>query len=665
VGGADVTFLSLPTLLIAAAVAVPLLLLLYFLKLRRQELKISSTLLWKRAVHDLQVNAPFQRLRRNLLLFLQLLVLAALILALGRPVANFFQTTERTLVILVDRSASMKTLEPSGPRLDLVKQQAAAFVRNMGSRDRAMVIAFADRAQVVSPFTTDKRQLIQQIDAIEPTDGPTRLGEALQLAVAYGSRLLDVPGLTAPPASIPDADITLFSDGRIADADEQVVTGGVMRYYPCGMASDNVGIVGLDVRRAYERPGEVSVFVRVENFGPKPVKTDVTSRLDGRILAVREVELAGAEAVREGILAPVTAGELPASRSLVFELTHEAAGVFEVRIERSDALEADNVAYAPLLAPREPAVLGVGDRPWMRSYIERSVLGVAGVSLEWMTTSDYENADDRALIEAGRSKYDLVVFDAHDTERLPTGNYLFFGGVPRIEGVSAEDEIEDEHVANWDETHALMRYVLMDRVAIAKWRRLSLPSHAAVVVEGETTPIIAHLADPGRQFVIVAFDLADSDFPLKVPFVMFMQNAVRMLTAVGGEVSRMLKPGDTITTPVPRGATTLQVLRPDGTTDRLDVRGRHQAAYGSTHDVGVYRLRFDDRDQSTLVYAINLLDRTESTIAPNENFSVGGETIAREETVERVNRPLWPYAVLAALLVLVVEWWVYNRRVMI
>ena len=63
--------------LIAGAMTVPLLVLLYFLKLKRTERVVSSTLLWQRAVQDLQVNAPFQRLRRNLLLLLQLLALIA------------------------------------------------------------------------------------------------------------------------------------------------------------------------------------------------------------------------------------------------------------------------------------------------------------------------------------------------------------------------------------------------------------------------------------------------------------------------------------------------------------------------------------------------------------------------------------------------------------
>ena len=100
--------------LIAAGIAVPLLVLMYFLKLRRVEAAVSSTLLWKRAVQDLRVNAPFQRLRRNLLLLLQLLALAAVLLALAGPIMTMRPSAGKRFVLLIDRSASMSAKEDGG-----------------------------------------------------------------------------------------------------------------------------------------------------------------------------------------------------------------------------------------------------------------------------------------------------------------------------------------------------------------------------------------------------------------------------------------------------------------------------------------------------------------------------------------------------------------------
>jgi hypothetical protein len=58
-------------------------------------------------VRDLEANAPWQRLRRNLLLFIQLLFLSALILALARPYIWSEDFSGHTLILIVDTSASM------------------------------------------------------------------------------------------------------------------------------------------------------------------------------------------------------------------------------------------------------------------------------------------------------------------------------------------------------------------------------------------------------------------------------------------------------------------------------------------------------------------------------------------------------------------------------
>src|SRR6476620_6632662 len=130
---------------IAAVLSISALLVLYFLKLRRREMAVSSTLLWKKAVQDLQVNAPFQKLRRNLLVLLQLLLLLLLLLAFSRPVTNYTPGAGTTTVILVDRSASMGASDPDlkgKTRLDEAKRRARDLIDGMTKTGRAMVIAF-------------------------------------------------------------------------------------------------------------------------------------------------------------------------------------------------------------------------------------------------------------------------------------------------------------------------------------------------------------------------------------------------------------------------------------------------------------------------------------------------------------------------------------------
>src|SRR5881394_1874497 len=100
-------FLNPWAALAGAAIFIPLLLILYFLKLRRRETAVPSTLLWRKAIQDLQVNAPFQKLRRNLLLLLQMLLLLLLLLALSRPVVSYAPGAGKATVVLIDRSASM------------------------------------------------------------------------------------------------------------------------------------------------------------------------------------------------------------------------------------------------------------------------------------------------------------------------------------------------------------------------------------------------------------------------------------------------------------------------------------------------------------------------------------------------------------------------------
>ncbi len=160
---------------------------LYFLKLRRRPVQVPSTLLWRRSLEDLHVNSLFQRLRRNLLLFLQLLAVLLAMLALAGPRIRGTVGQGQRFVLAIDNSASMSATDVAPTRLEKAKEEARKIVDAMESDDLAMVIAFSDRARVVSNYTGDRRLLLQRIDAIAPTEATTSLREALQVAAGLAN----------------------------------------------------------------------------------------------------------------------------------------------------------------------------------------------------------------------------------------------------------------------------------------------------------------------------------------------------------------------------------------------------------------------------------------------------------------------------------------------
>src|SRR5689334_10935704 len=110
-----------PLNLIWLAPLASLIVLMYILKLRRKDVVVSSTYLWRQVIRDVQANAPFQKLRKNILLLLQLIAIAMLVLAVSRPFWKSKGLGGRSVVIVVDTSASMAATDTGRTRLDDAK----------------------------------------------------------------------------------------------------------------------------------------------------------------------------------------------------------------------------------------------------------------------------------------------------------------------------------------------------------------------------------------------------------------------------------------------------------------------------------------------------------------------------------------------------------------
>lgn len=646
--------------LYAAAAAVPLLLLLYFLKLKRQEMLVSSTLLWKRAVQDLQVNAPFQKLRRNLLLLLQLLALATILLALAGPVLSLQRGPGRRYVLLIDRSASMNATDVKPTRLEAAKKEAKVLIESMRSgsslswrdqSDHAMVIAFDERASVVCSFTSDKRQLMARIDAIQPTDGVSRLAEAVTVARAFAQ---SSGGETNGGSGQKTAQLVLFSDGRIADLDGIVVGAEELVFHRVGQTGDNVGVTAMSARRSYERPEEVEVFASIENFGTEPVTRDVQLSINGNVQAVRSITVPACE--RESGDKPFRPGQT----TLNWSLSHGQGGVLEVRQLGGDALSCDDAAWSVLDPPKKLSVLLVTQG---NPVLESALRACPVATLDPCTPAGFDTLDPAAF--AARQQYDVVVLDNHVPAQLPPCRYLIFGPPPGKIDVNSPRELENQLIVDWRAQHPVLQYVNMTNLFAARSHCLELPRDAEVLAEFNESPAVALLHRRGGTFVLVNFDILQSNWPLEPGFVLFCYNALSYLGAqAGGQRQHERAVGEPITVENATADEAFTVTCPGG--GKVDVKADPGGTvrFPGTNRVGVYAVEAADQPRQS--FAVNLLEPQESRIEPQEKIELAGVAVsAQGQGVQRANVPLWPLLTLAALLFVCIEWLAYNLKMRI
>jgi len=649
------------TAILAGAIVVPVLVALYFLKLRRRPAFISSTLFWKRAVQDLQVNAPFQRLRRNILLLLQLLALAALVAVLGTPLLSWGGGPGKRYVLLIDRSASMNARDADGEtRLEAAKKRARDFIKTLreenlfagfGQGDEAMVMTFGSDPQVICSFLGDKRRLIDAINSIRPTDGRTKINEAFRIARAFATP-------TDPEAmgrsTVTPARLVLFTDGNIQDLGEVAAKERELTVYQVGTSGDNTAVVTLQARRAFDDPEQVAVFATLANYGTKPVDGNVELRLDGKTVSAQHMTLPGA---RES---PETKTNVAGEMGLTFSLRMAGGGLIEVRNSTVDPLPADNTAWIVLNPPKRVSVLLVTPG---NLVLEEALKSLPLASFETLSPEAFEKTAPE-VFETVRP-IDVIILDRCTPSKLPRSAFLTFGPGPKLDGLDCQGPLDDQMILDWRTNHPALKYIDLESVYAKTWWKHRLPGDAHVLAESDRGPAMSLLTRQARTFLLVNFDVLQSNWPFRPGFVMFLYNAVRFLGQSGGGSSDgSLSVGSSFTVKVPPDVREVQILRPGETPIHRTPDPGGILRYAPLDRVGVYRVQFGSKQVRAFV--VNLLDPAESNIHPAKTVAFGGQKASVTKAVPvRANLELKPFLLIAALIVLLLEWFIYNKKVRI
>jgi Ca-activated chloride channel homolog len=591
-----------------AGLALPAILFLYFLKVRRPEVRVSSLMFWRPQVADRQANAPWQRLRASILLFLQLAAALALALALMRPGITGAAGVGQTTVVLLDGSPSMTATDISPTRFQAAVQRARDMADQLGPGQEMAVILLGDHAELLAPPSSDPAIVKNALDRAQPAGVAADLGEGFSLANAL------VSGRTG-------ASIVLLGDGHAVPPNTLPRLSAPLTYVPIGISGENDGI------EAISRSAAGSVFMRLADYGRSARDVKVEMLADGRLVDILNAHLDGNSST------DVTWTRMPAG-----------AQVVEARLSPSDYFSLDDRAWVVTAAPPTRRVLLVTAE---NGFLQKALKLRPGIDLTVVAPKDYKPSD----------RYDLYVFDGF----VPPGKTpepALFIGPPAGQGPVPTGATGDPGgVLPANPSDPLLRDVQLRDVHVQVAGHVTnVPPGWRVSIAGTEDPLLLiHEGDP--RLVELTFDIHHSDLPLRAAFPILVQNLLDYLLP-GGFENQVFPLGRPVTLAAEQGAKWVEVTTPAGKTTRLTPP---YPPFEDTNQPGVYGVREQLASSVyTTRFVVQFQSQALSRIAPGA-APVVSVTDRPRGVLPRGTLEIWPWLAAAALALLVAEWAIFLR----
>jgi hypothetical protein len=613
---------------LAALLFVGLLVLLHLRRRRQREVEVSSLLLWE-AVRDEPRRGRF---RPNLLFALQVVLLGALGVAVARPYwsEQVAAVAGGRTILVFDVSASMRTVEGGERRFDQARRKAGELLAGLARDVEVMMIAVAAHPRVMVAFTRDRSVLARALEALEPSDAPTRLSLGIQLAHS------------AAAGHVP-LEIDVFTDLSGETVGFSPSAGERLRFFRFGRTDDNVALAAL---RVYQNPfqdaGEARGYALVKNYAHHPKELALHVTLASKPVLDETLHLAA----RESRVVPIR--------------TLAEAGRLEAWLDVADALGIDNRALAFVQPARRIRVLAVSDSAVVLSDLNALAHAVPAIDLRHVALNEFR-AEDSRLAE-------VAIFHGFEPAEPMTANSLYLYP-PATNGLFRSDrDVVGAQILDWNETDPILhdlRYV--EALPLDRARLLALPPWAHTLIasraEGRDFPLAFAGETGGRRIVCFAFDLAGRSLVKSenLSLLLLMLNALRWLTPPDPNAPVQVDVGDSyreaLSAPLP-----LTVVTPDGRTEN---RPAKQQVSLEISRAGEYRLTAGSEQRT--VYA-NLFDADESDVGrekgPGEETLQGTAAESGAIVAATLLHELGRALLVAGLLLGLLEWgyWSWLER---
>ncbi|MGP0066912.1 MAG: vWA domain-containing protein, partial [Isosphaeraceae bacterium] len=496
-----------PAALFLGALAIPIV-VFYILKIRLRRVPVSTLLFWEQIFEEKKPRSLWQRMRHWLSLLLQLAFLTLLVFALGDPIFRWQQAQARRVVLVVDNSASMKAGDVPPNRLEAAKAEGRRLIDGMRLGDELAIIVAESTPRVACGLTDHQRSLREALDSIAPSDGPTRVTEAVTLA----RRLLS--GTEKIRRAV------VLTDGGFEGAADLARQPDV-ELIGLGRKTGNVGITRLQARRSLLDPIGYEILAEVANASDEPVTCRLELDLDDDPIDVVPLSLQPGEQKVE-----------------IFEKTSADGGHLRARIDRADALLADNTAWAilPRRARHKVTLITPGN-----VFLEKVFEAIPLVDLEVLKPQEGQPLPVPSAASAGQDGLPVVVYHRVVPDALPSGNVLVIE--PGRSGPLWQlgDLLHNPVVAKQDKDSPLMAHIRLDNVLMPEAKKLTLKAPSHVLAESASgDPLYAWLdrseGEGQGKIAVLTVDLDKSDLPLQTVFPIMMTNLMSWFGGTKGEL---------------------------------------------------------------------------------------------------------------------------------
>ena len=614
---------------------------LYLWNFARRRHEVATFPLWQRA---LARRPAWFVLRFWLSLLVQIVIVLLIVVALAEPFWTRIAASRRALVLVLDVSASMSATDVPPSRFEQMREQARRMIDNLRRGEQMAILSAGTTIQPLCRLGAPRESLLAAVDSLQPTDGVTRVAEAVPIAwdLLQGQ---------------PNSHIVVLTDGGFPEA-AAIRNHESVRMVLIGEAAGNGGIAQLAARQQTDDPSRLDVSVEMTNGGTTPIRTAL------------QVGLAGTDPERLDV-------QLDAGQTFRHEWTVEATepALLQATFEADDHLAADNRA-AVRVAGRAPTRVQLIAAP---SDVAKALRN----ALEAMTHIQLEIAEQ---LPGDFDPATVYVVHQQVPPQIPPIRMMLLDPQSGSDLWELDRTIEGAHcaVALLDSDSDLLSDVDLQSVVFERASRMKFSEPIATVASAASGDSVYTALDRAEGSILVfhaALDREHSDFVLRQDFARLVQNAVRWLA---DSESRGLRTGFQ---PVGRAGRVLSAesLRSLAGVTTADVAQlaegqsiRWPGGAGQTASeppagplvaldrVGLWELTAADADQQlgsggvTLV-PVNLLDAGESELARPEGLTSDELPLAEPAA----DQPLWMLLAGMALVLLALEWCLYHRRVVV